>query len=359
MSATNPDAAAARPAPPFTLTMHAPLNVLLVGVGNRGLWPLEACARPDALFRPVDLCDISPRFLDEARARTDLPASACHATFDEALARTRATCAILCTPTATHVEYARRCLEAGLHVLTEKGMAPTWDDACALVAFARGRRERLMVAQNYRYNALERTLLRHLTDPDSPFHPGELYRVDYVQHRVRPEPRTLTYPYASVWDMSCHHFDNLLCWLGPVADVTAQASAARWSAYPHAANTDALLRFASGVQVAYAHTHDAAHASQRIEFHGRRGMLRAVEQGIVFGAHPGKNFGWTDLVEVPLDPAPGLTGLLADFHRYITEGVEPGVSGFANLEVMALCELTVRSCAGRRTVLRSELAETT
>jgi len=51
----------------------------------------------------------------------------------------------------------------------------------------------------------------------------EPFLVDYLQHRVRPVPVTLTYPFASVWDMSCHHFDNLPCSLGPVAEVTAHA----------------------------------------------------------------------------------------------------------------------------------------
>jgi predicted dehydrogenase len=330
------------------------MDVLCIGVGNRGRWPWEEFAKGGP-FRAAALCDIAPGFLEEARARTGLGPERCFARAEDAVAAGLAPCAIVCSPTATHVPYAKLCMNAGLHVLIEKGMAPSWNEACDIVQFARGRSERLAVAQNYRYNALERTILQALRDSDSPYHPGEVYRVDYIHHRVRPEPRTLTYPFASVWDMSCHHFDNLMCWFGPVEEVSAHAYAAPWSAYPHPNNTDAHLVFASGVRVNYVHTHDAAHGSQRIEIHGRRGMLRALENQVQFGLRPTRNFGWTDLVDVPLVAAPALAGMLEDFHRYIVEGVEPGISCFRNLEVMALCELTVRSCTERRSAKRSEL----
>jgi predicted dehydrogenase len=331
-----------------------PLKVLHVGVGNRGLWPLQSCPAT-GLFQSVALCDTSREFLAQAREKTGLPESACFTDLNQALESGLADCAILCTPTETHVPLAKKAMQAGLHVLTEKGMAPNWADALTMIAFAKQRAECFAVAQNFRYKTLEHTLSRLLKDEASPFYPGPVFHVDYIHHRVRPLPRTLNYPFASVWDMSCHHFDNLLYWFGPVADLYARAYAAPWSAYPYPNNTDVLLHFASGVRATYSHTHDAAHPSQRIEIHGQRGMLRAVGDNISFGLHPRKNFGWTDLQDVPLDEAPGMEALLVDFHRYITEGTEPGISGFQNLETMALCEMTVRSCTESRSIQRKEL----
>ena len=55
------------------------------------------------------------------------------------------------------------------------------------------------------------------------------------------------------------------------------------------------------------------------------------------------------------EPAEGESDLLRDFHRYITEGVEPGISARNNLETMAACEMMVRSITRGLTCRREEL----
>src|SRR5688500_19437358 len=54
-------------------------------------------------------------------------------------------------------DLAKKCIDAGVPVLVEKGMAPNWNDACDLVRAARSKSAIVAVAQNYRYNAMERT----------------------------------------------------------------------------------------------------------------------------------------------------------------------------------------------------------
>lgn len=332
------------------------LRTILVGVSRRGEWPLER-ARPEAGFEPVALVDPVPEALAAARAKTGLPLEACFASLEDALRTVPAEAIVACSPTKTHAAVARAGFAAGLAVLVEKGMAPDWATACAVVAEAERSGAKFCVAQNYRYRAMERTVARALRDDAVPYAPGRVFWIDYVQHRVRPEPRTLNYPFASVWDMSCHHFDNLLAWLGPVESVTALAPAAPWSAYAHAANTMALLRFADGTVVHYAHTHDAARAEVRLRLQGERGAIFGDEGSLEFSARPSENFGERPVSPIALEAGLNEAGVLADFHRYVTEGVEPGISGRHNLETMALCELTVRSCREGRTVRRVELDE--
>jgi predicted dehydrogenase len=332
------------------------LRTLHVGVGRRGEWPLELC-RPERGFQPVGLCDSVPEHLRAARARTGLGADECYTDFAAMLESVPADVLIICTPTPTHVPMARAAIARGLAVITEKGMATTWSEARALVADVAARSARVVVAQNYRYKAIERTVRRAIHDASAPFHVGRVFWVDYTEHRVRPEPRTLTYPFASVWDMSCHHFDNLTDWLGRPRAVTARAPAATWSAYPHPANTAAFIEFADDVHVNYAHTQDAARIELRIRVHGERGALFVDDTRISFSSHPRENFGWIEPTFITAEPAhkPPEAGILADFHRYLTTGDEPGISARHNLEVMALCELTVRSCQQARRVTREEL----
>jgi len=334
-----------------------PLRVLHVGVGNRGVWPLERCTAETG-FVPAALCDVRESALREARERTGLPSSVCYEHYTEALARSGPDidCIIICAPTIFHVPYASQAVEAGIPVLVEKGMGPDWPSARALTTITADRGGQVCVAQNYRYNSLERTIRRALSEPDHPAHVGAVHLVNYTQQRVRPHPRTLTYPFASVWDMSCHHFDNLAFWFGPIASMTAQSWGASWSPYAHDSNTTAHIRFENKVRGHYIHTHDAARGSLHIEIHGERGALvYSEDSGLTFNERPLEQFGSRPIQPVKLDEAHGETDLLRDFHAYIQRGIEPGVSVRHNLETMAACEMMVRSITERRECYRKEL----
>ena len=330
------------------------LRVLHVGVANRGEWPLRLCNAATG-FAPAALCDVSADALAKAREVTGLSESACFSDVDRALAEADVDCAIVCTPTVLHVPLAKKCIDAGVPVLVEKGMAPNWDDACDLVRAARSRSGVVAVAQNYRYNAMERTVWRAINDPGHAAYVGDVHLVTYAQHRVRPVPRTLTYPFASVWDMSCHHFDNMLFWLGPMREMTGHGWRAGWSAYEHDNNTSAHIAFNRGTRVHYVHTHDAARSSLEIQVHGERGALVVRDERVTFNRRPLEQFGTRPVVNVQPEPAHGEADLLRDFYRYVTQGVEPGISARNNLETMAACEMMVRSITHARIVRRAEL----
>lgn len=330
------------------------LKTLHVGVANRGRWPIER-ATPSTGFAPHALCDLNPTALAEARNLAGLPESACYSSLDEALAKSGAECAIICTPTKFHVDMAIRVAEAGLPVLVEKGMAPDWESAQRLAAYVDARRAVVAIAQNYRYQPVEQTIQRALQDPAFETYLGHVHQVTYSHQRVRPHPGTLDYPFSAVWDMSCHHFDNLLHWFGPIQEMTAHSWRAPWSAYTHDANTSAHIVFASGTRVHYIHTHDAARTALGIELHGERGALCLHDGVLAFNTRPAEQFGSRPQVVVQREPDRSLENLLLDFHTYATAGVEPGISVRNNLETMAACEIMVRSITERRTVRRAEL----
>jgi predicted dehydrogenase len=328
------------------------VRVLLVGVGRRGRWPVERCRRENG-WRVVGLVDRTRAHLEKAAELTGLAATACFRDAKAALAATRPEAMIVCTPTVTHVALAKLAIDRGVAVLVEKGMAPCWADALELVRYACAKEAVVAVAQNYRYDgvsAIVRLVLRG--DPPAIAQP---FLLDYVQHRVRPQPRTLTYPFASVWDMSCHHFDNLLDWLGPVAEITAHSYRAGYTPYQHDNNTSAFLRFRSGVAVNYVHTHDASRGSLRIEVHGANGAFVLRDERAELSPRPAENFGVEPTTEIPVPTIDSEAGVLADFHDYITTGREPGIAARQNLETMAMCEMMVRSILERRTVRREEL----
>lgn len=330
------------------------LKVLHVGVSNRGKWPLECCDASTG-FAPHALCDVSDAALAEARTMTGLPESACFTDIDRAIADGGADVMICCAPTMLHLPIARKAIAAGMSMLVEKGMAPTWADAQTMAREARAANAIVAVAQNYRYNAVEQTIRAAIHDPDHAAHVGEVHLVQYAQNRVRPIVRTLSYPFASVWDMSCHHFDTLADWLGPIASIDAHAWRASWSAYEHASNTAGHFTFTGGAVCHYLHTHDAARISLEIQVHGSRGALVYDGANLTFNERPLENFGARPIINVPLVDAGGERDVLRAFHAYVTQGIEPGISVHHNLETMAACEMMVRSITLRRTVRRGEL----
>jgi predicted dehydrogenase len=330
------------------------LRVLHVGVANRGTWPLKHCNAATG-FAPAALCDVNDAALAQARELTGLAESDSFTNVDDALARSEVDCAIVCAPTVLHVPLAKKMIDAGLPVLVEKGMAPDWAGATALVRYASDKSAIVCVAQNYRYNSLERTIWRAINDATFSAYIGEVHLLSYAQHRVRPIPRTLTYPFASVWDMSCHHFDNMLFWLGPMREMTAHSWRATWSAYEHDSNTAAHIGFDNGARCHYIHTHDAARSTLEIQVHGERGALVIRDEEITFNQRPLEQFGTRPIVNVPRESGGGEADVLRDFHRYITSGSEPGISARNNLETMAACEMMVRSITSRRTCARTDL----
>lgn len=330
------------------------LKVLHIGVANRGVWPLDKCNAATG-FASHALCDVSTDALSAARDRTGLATSSCFTNLDQAMAESGADVVIACVPTVLHVPIAKKALAAGLPILIEKGMAPDWASAQDLATATRQAHGKVAVAQNYRYNAVERTIWHAINDPSVPYYLGPVHLIQYNQNRVRPEVRTLNYPFAGVWDMSCHHFDNLLSWLGPIDRMTAHSWRATWSPYQHDNNTTAHLVFANGTNGQYLHTHDAARSTLEIQLHGQRGALVRQDDTLTFNERPLEQFGTRPIVHPTLVDAHGESDLLRDFHAYVVENKEPGVSVFNNLETMAACEMMVRSVTEKRTVSRNEL----
>lgn len=335
-----------------------------VGTSGRGRWPLELLGE-DPRFEPVALVDLSADALAQGRARTGLPESACFDDLERALDAVETDAVIICTPTVTHVPLARIACDRGKHVLVEKAMAVGWDEAVALVRHAEAADVCLCVAQNVRHRSVSRTIKALLDDPTHPHHPGEVRIVDMLQHRHRNRTTNMNYEHAMIWDMCCHHMDTLFYWLGPIERITARTYDVPWSPFDHPNNILAIVEFASGAMCNYHFANIGTLAEHRGVLQGERGALRTLDmQTAHFFARPEGNLGKTEPIEcepfhddrIRATPQ-GVHGIVDAWHRYITEGEEPGISGRHNLETIAACEMLARSGKAQRPVTRDELAE--
>ena len=337
------------------LSTAIPVRTIHVGVGGRGRWPVEVLS-DDPHFQPVALVDVVPANLAWARERSGLPETVCFSEVAAALRQVEVDALVIASPTRTHATFCRAGFVAGKHVLVEKGMTLDWQEAQALVREAEQAGVAFCVSQNYRYQSQVVTLLQALASGKY----GTPHLIDLICHRHRPEPRTLDYPGAMVWDMGCHHFDNLVSLFGPVAEATAVTHNAPWSAYKDDAGISAVLQFAAGPVCTYELTHQATISEYRWLVQSEAGALRVVGNGKwewmprgelrQFAGHGAPE-------ELPSVPMPrSEQSIVDDWHTYIREGKEPGISGRHNLETLAVCEMTLRAAALRRTVTRTEVS---
>lgn len=341
------------------------LRTIHVGVGGRGRWPVRVMGA-DRRYEPVALVDTDPRALTAAaEALSDDPPPS-FGTLTQALDAVDAHAVVVVTPTHTHAAFVREAFEHGKHVLVEKGMADSWSEATALVAMADQANVCFAVAQNYRYLPDVIAIDTLLRDRDDPRHPGAIGIADLSFHRYRPEPRNFVYPYAMVWDMACHHADLLVMWLGPARQAVAVAYNPAWSVYDHPANLVGVIEMESGATCHYSIVHNATIGEWRILLQGDRGALRAGGSGDFFPRRfpasleaypaPDAQLGAAEPVMCELPAACSSEEAVADaFFRYVTDGVEPDISGRRNLETLAICEMLIRSSEEHRPVPRKEL----
>jgi predicted dehydrogenase len=132
-----------------------------IGVIGAGWWSwtahLPSLARnPQADL--VAICDPDPARV-EAAVR-EFGAAEGYTSLDRMLAEAGLDAVVVATPHSTHAQVVRAALEADVHVLVEKPLTVTADDAAALVRLAERRRLHLAVGLTYQYAPAAREAAR-------------------------------------------------------------------------------------------------------------------------------------------------------------------------------------------------------
>ena len=122
------------------------LRAAVIGVGRLGRYhAAKYAARPD-----VELVAVADPA--EANAREVAARHGCRAVRDFRELLSGVDLVSVAVPTELHCQVASACLEAGVHVLVEKPITRTVEEADALIALASERRLRLAVGHVERYN---------------------------------------------------------------------------------------------------------------------------------------------------------------------------------------------------------------
>jgi predicted dehydrogenase len=122
------------------------LKLAVIGAGHMGRYHAEKFAR----LPGVELAAVVDR--DPARAKIS--------DYRQVLGNVQA--AVIAVPTNLHHEVTRACLEKGIHVLVEKPLAATLEEADDLVALARQKSVVLQVGHVQRYSSAFQALARRV-----------------------------------------------------------------------------------------------------------------------------------------------------------------------------------------------------
>ena len=172
---------------------------------------------------------------------------------EEALQAVECDAVLVASPPGTHHVVAKAALGAGRHVLCEKPLATTLQDAFDLVETADRAERILMVSQNYRYNAPFRAVQRLAMKK-------ELGELASIRISCRRDTRTLFAPddfrysmrHPYVLDMSIHHFDLIRAATSrEVQSVYARSWPVPDSPFVHHPAVAAILNLDDGVPVIY------------------------------------------------------------------------------------------------------------
>jgi predicted dehydrogenase len=140
------------------------------------------------------VCDVRGERLDYVNQR--YPLINTHTTVNDLLGDDRLDAIVVSVPATAHYEVVRASLLAGKHVLCEKPLTTTIEEADELIKLARDQKRVLMVGHTFLYNNAVRKLRQIIRQDD-------FGRVYYV-HATRTNLGPIRPDVNAVWDLAAH-----------------------------------------------------------------------------------------------------------------------------------------------------------
>jgi predicted dehydrogenase len=331
-----------------------PVRVAVVGLGYWGpnlVRNLHALTGAEVVWA----CDLREEVL-AAHARR-YPAIPQTTAFGDVLDDPSVEAVVVATPVSTHFELAGAALRAGKHVLVEKPLARSSEQAQILLREASERGLVLMPGHTFLYSSPV-TMIRDLIAS------GELGEIYFIStSRVN---LGIHQPDVSVvWDLGPHDFSILRYWLDELpARVSAMSRGCVIPGTPDVAFID--LVFGSGIIAHVELAWLAPSKLRRTTIVGSRKMVvyddtsnepvRIFDSGAdlpdpgTFGEYQ-MTYRTGDILSPKIDVTEPLSLELADFCRAIRDGSEPRSSAEIGLDVVRITETVDRSLAhGGRTI---------
>lgn len=256
--------------------VHTPLRCAVIGVGHLGRWHADKYAQlPEA-----ELVAVADPNAEAARAVAEK--NGCRSVLDHRELLGAVDAVSIAAPTTLHYSIARDFLDVGCHVLVEKPITTTVEEAEALNQLAEQRGVVLQVGHLERFNAALRRLLQNPMNP-----------LFIESHRLAPfKPRATDV--SVVLDLMIHDIDIILDLVqAPLTDLRASGARILTSDIDIA---NARLEFANGCVANVTSSRVSTKSERRMRIFQPNGYASVDFQNRVLALH---HLGATD-------PATGL-----------------------------------------------------
>jgi len=299
--------------------MKDKLRVGVVGVGYLGKFHARIyAAMPDVTL--VGVVDV-----DEAAAKAVAAQNGCDAYTrpEELLSKVDAVSIVV--PTVHHLMVARPFLENGVHMLMEKPLAPTYEEALALVELAEHCGVIFQVGHLERFNAGVMALA------------GRVREARFIEvHRLGGFVERAT-DVDVVTDLMIHDIDIVMSLVkSQIREIAATGLPVLTE---HVDIANARIEFANGAVANVTASRVSSKKQRRIRVFGRNGYyaLNYIDQQIeVARALPGQPGGRAEITteRIEVEPRQPLDAELAEFVKSVGTGEPPLVDGRTGLEAL-------------------------
>lgn len=312
------------------------LKFAIVGAGVMG-------ANHARVLRSVPGVEVA-YVVDPDSARAGRAAAACGATVTADLADVlgKVDCAIVASPSSFHEEHGLRLLDRGVHLLVEKPIATTLDEAARLVDAAAANGVILQIGHVERFNPAVLELDRLGSDVVH----IEAARIGPYSNRVEV---------GVILDLMIHDLDIVLALSGGEPDQVFATAQLTRSATEDLAT--ALIRFDNGVSASVIASRIGQNKIRTLSVTRKKDFVSVdlLRQDVTihrvdhseYLSDEGTRYRQTGVVELPFLENRGepLYLELAHFVHAVREGLEPRVTGRDGMRALELA-LRVRAAAG-------------
>jgi len=232
-----------------------PVRVGVIGIGNMG-WHH---ARVLSLLRDAELVGVAD--LDGERGRLAVEQFGCRwfPSYEDMLGEVEAVC--IAVPTLLHHRVGMACFQAGVHVLIEKPIAASQEEAAELIQAADAACRLLQVGHIERFNPAFRELVKVVANED-------VVVLEARRHSPNPDRAN---DVSVVLDLMIHDIDLVLELAG--APVVSLAAAGGRSAEGPIDYVNATLGFANGVVASLTASKMAHRKIRSLSAHCRRALV--------------------------------------------------------------------------------------
>jgi len=341
--------------------------VIGIGIVGYGYWGPNLLRNFSEVpgCRVVSVSDLRDARLAQVRSRYPAVKTTC--SFDDLIVDPQIDAVVIATPVCTHFDLAMQALRAGKHVLVEKPMAMTSDDAQRLIDEADKRQLVLAVDHTFVYTGAVRKIRELIAEGGI----GDLYYYD----SVRVNLGLFQHDVNVIWDLAVHDL-SIMDYVLPFRPCAVSATGMGHVAGKPEDIAYLTLMFDAPL-IAHAHVNWLAPVKMRQTLiGGSRRMIvyddvepsekiKIFDKGITLNGN-GKGNGEQlyellvgyrtgDMLAPQLDMTEALLREARHFVQCIEKGEEPLANGQSGLRVVRLLEAATRSMRDRGRVVELDV----